>query len=212
MTKTTSRACRPPARPLGIDYDTQVLVRSNVPEDDTCADTIQELTEAGARSSFPPPPAMRDGADRSRRQPPGPSRLPGGGAPRKPGRPGQHPHPLRPGLPGLVPGRHRRRTENRDQPVGLCGRLPLRPGDLRLHRLLPGGQKRQRPGHHGGPLHQRLVRCRAGDPAGPGAHRPGRRRAVLQHQHRRHRRGRPSQRVFVVAATRTSPRWPQTPP
>lgn len=25
---------------LGIDYDTQVLVRSNVPEDDTCADTI----------------------------------------------------------------------------------------------------------------------------------------------------------------------------
>ena len=37
---------------LGIDYDTQVLVRSNVPEDDTCADTIQELTEAGCQILF----------------------------------------------------------------------------------------------------------------------------------------------------------------
>ena len=71
---------------LGIDYDTQVLVRSNVPEDDTCADTIQELTEAGcqilfsaasghetalieAAVSHPDLPSARRGAPRETRTP-----------------------------------------------------------------------------------------------------------------------------------------------
>lgn len=37
---------------LGIDYDTQVLVRTGVPEDETCSDTIQELVDAGCQVLF----------------------------------------------------------------------------------------------------------------------------------------------------------------
>ena len=39
-------------RTLGIDYDTQVLVRTGVPEDETCRDTIRELVDAGCQILF----------------------------------------------------------------------------------------------------------------------------------------------------------------
>ena len=37
---------------LGIDYDTQVVVKANIHEDSTCADAIGELIDAGCQAIF----------------------------------------------------------------------------------------------------------------------------------------------------------------
>lgn len=37
---------------LGLDYDTQVVVKTNIGEDSTCADAIGELIDAGCQAIF----------------------------------------------------------------------------------------------------------------------------------------------------------------